>query len=173
MARTLELIDDMEFIENGDYDIVVFDVLGDVVCGGFAAPLREAFADKVVFVLSEEPMAVYAANNIGKAVQVYERNGAVLAGLIGNLKDSSQCNKDAIERFAARIKTKVLGYIPRDPMLQDAERQCKTVVEFAPDSPAAVAFREVTQKIMDVDKKECVVPEPMTNEEFYEWIKTW
>ena len=68
VARTLELLGELEVISGGQYDVVMFDVLGDVVCGGFAAPLRRGFAEKVVIVVSEEPMAMFAANNIARAI---------------------------------------------------------------------------------------------------------
>lgn len=173
VARTLEFLEDMEVIEEGEYDVVIFDVLGDVVCGGFAAPLRQGFGDKVVIVLSEEPMAVYAANNISRAVRAYEDNGIALAGLVGNLKESSQENMNALERFAGRLSSQMLGFIPRDGAVIAAERRRRTVVEYAPDSPASVAFNELADKLLAIDKATLDAPSPLGEDEFYEFLESW
>lgn len=89
----------------------MFDVLGDVVCGGFAAPLRVGFAQKVLVVTSEEPMSLYAANNICRAVETYASNGVVLAGLIANLRNN-ETDPSIFELFAELINSKVLAVIP-------------------------------------------------------------
>ena len=173
VARTLEFLEDMEVIDEGGYDVVVFDVLGDVVCGGFAAPLRQGFGDKVVIVLSEEPMAVYAANNISHAVRSYERNGIALAGLVGNLKDSSSRNVESLNRFAEQLSSRMLGFIPRDPKVLDAERRRLTVVEYAPDAPAAVALQELAESLLAIDKATLRAPTPLGEDELYEFLEGW
>ncbi len=173
VARTLEFLDDMEILEDDRYDLAVFDVLGDVVCGGFAAPLRKGFGDQVYIVLSEEPMAVYAANNIASAVATYERNGVKLGGLIGNLKLRQERDLEMLDEFARRLKTQVVGYIPRDPAVIAAERHRTTVVEESPDSPAAQAFQRLADHILDARDLSPPTPTPMERDEFYDFLESW
>ena len=173
VARTLEFLEDMEVIESGNYGAVLFDVLGDVVCGGFAAPLRQGFAEKIFIVLSEEPMSIYAANNISRAVEVYEPNGVVLGGLVLNVRDNDAVNIEMIEAFADRLSTRIVGRIPRDPMIMEAERKRKTVVEYAPESPAALAFRTLADRIIAMEGEEFHTPTPMEDEEFHKFMEKW
>jgi nitrogenase iron protein len=172
VARTLEFLEEMEIIERGDYQVLVFDVLGDVVCGGFAAPLRQGFADKVVIVTSEEPMAMYAANNISRAIGVYEKNGVVLAGLVVNLRGTDASGK-MMEEFAQKLSTRVLATIPRDPGILAGERKRLTVVEHAPDTPSSKALVQLAQEIAGIDAKAVPRPTPMEDEEFYRFQEKW
>ncbi len=172
VARTLEFLDEMEVLETGGYDTVVFDVLGDVVCGGFAAPLRQRFAEKILIVMSEEPMALYAANNISRAVQVYAQNGVVLAGLIANLR-SAGASRDKLERFAARLNTRILAYVPRDELIQEAERKRKTVVEYAPESAPAQVFRKLAADVRAIQTAAVPLPTPMEDDDFYAFMEAW
>lgn len=173
VARTLEFFDDVDLLTAGGYEVVVFDVLGDVVCGGFAAPLRQGFGDKVFIVVSEEPMAMYAANNIASAVNAYRRNGVALGGLIANLKDGSEQNRAMITDFAGVLSTEVVGWIPRDPMVLVAERRRRTVVEFASESPASLAIREIAKHVLLVDRATLRPPTPLTNEAFFSYLERW
>jgi nitrogenase iron protein NifH len=166
VARALEIMAEIELLETGGYDVVVFDVLGDVVCGGFAAPLRQGFARKVVIVASEEPMALFAANNIAKAVVTYQPNGVFLAGLVANLRDVDR--PDLVERFAAAIGTTILATLPRDPRVIEAERACRTVVEHAPESPAARALRDLARAVTGVEL--AAPPRPLADAAFFELI---
>jgi nitrogenase iron protein NifH len=170
VARTLEFLDEMEVIEEGGYDVVVFDVLGDVVCGGFAAPLRQGFAEKVFIVLSEEPMALFAANNISKAIHTYHANGVVLGGLVANLR-TPDADRDLLARFAEALGTEILAYIPRDPLIIAAERARKTIVEHAPDSPSAVAFAALAERILGIEKESISLPKPLNDQAFFEFIR--
>jgi len=90
VARAFDLFERIGLEDPATYDVAVYDVLGDVVCGGFAAPLRRGFAQKVVIVASDEPMALFAANNIARAVVTYGANGAVLAGMVANRVTAGQ-----------------------------------------------------------------------------------
>jgi len=172
VARTIEFLDDMEVLQTGAYDAVVFDVLGDVVCGGFAAPLRQGFAEKVLIVLSEEPMALYAANNICRAVQVYGQNGVVLAGLVANLR-SATANRDKLRDFATALSTSILAFVPRDEIIQDAERRRMTVVEHAPESEAARRFAELAEAVRRVDPATVPAPTPLEDDAFYAFMEAW
>ncbi|MFW6369078.1 MAG: AAA family ATPase [Myxococcota bacterium] len=173
VARTLEFFDDVDVLSTGDYEVAVFDVLGDVVCGGFAAPLRKGFGDKVFIVVSEEPMAMYAANNIASALLVYRRNGVVMGGLIANPKDASEKNRAMLTDFAEKLSTRIVGWIPRDPKVIEAERRRRTVVEHDPESPAALAFVELAAAALSVDRESQPAPTPMEAEEFFDYLERW
>lgn len=167
ITRMLEIFDAAKLISPERYDVAIYDVLGDVVCGGFAAPLRKGVGEKVVIVASEEAMALYAANNIAHAVVHYADNGVHLAGIIVNLRDNNE-DRGPVERFAKMINTKVLGYIPRDPLIREAEFRRMTAVEHAPASPIARTFRDLAQKILDIDIADLELPTPLPEVEFYE-----
>ncbi len=173
VARTLEFFDDSDVLGTGGYDVAVFDVLGDVVCGGFAAPLRKGFGDKVFIVCSEEPMAMYAANNIASALLVYRRNGVVLGGIIANLKDASESNRTMLEDFAARLSTRVVGWIPRDPQVLVAERRRTTVVDHDPAAPASKALLAVASAALDAATDDTDEPTPMETEELFDYLERW
>ena len=167
ISLMLEAFQDMGLMENGRYDVCMFDVLGDVVCGGFAAPLRKGFAEKVVIVISEELMALYAANNIAKSVKTYSSNGVYLAGLVANLKDGN-VDRSKLEDFAEILGTRILEFIPRDPAVRKAEfSRARTVVETAPRSPFVKSINSLAKKVLAVRKEDCPVPTPMTDKQFY------
>jgi nitrogenase iron protein NifH len=170
VARTLEFLDEMNVIESGSYEVVVFDVLGDVVCGGFAAPLRQGFAQKVLIVISEEPMALFAANNISKAIHVYHPNGVVLGGFIASLK-TPDADRAMLDRFAAALGSRVLAVIPRDPLITEAERKRNTIVEFAPASDSAQAFAALAHEVEQIEVGKVALPTPLTDEAFFRFIK--
>lgn len=173
VARTLEYMEDMDLVSPDRYDVAVFDVLGDVVCGGFAAPLRKGFGDKVFIVLSEEPMSIYAANNISRAVEIYEQNGVVLGGLIVNLRENTEMYMPMLRAFSDRLSTRIVGVIPRDRRIMEAERHSKTVLEYAPDSEAAAAFSALAKMVWEFNPKDAVRPTPLTHEEFYKFMETF
>ena len=172
VARTIEYLDETEFLVSGNYDVVLFDVLGDVVCGGFAAPLRDGFAQKLVIVVSEEPMAVFAANNIARAVISYQRNGVVLAGLVVNLR-GKDVDWSHLRKFADALGTRILGVIERSPAIMEAERKMQTIVEYAPESNAAKSIVELARKLVELPVAEIPPPKPMTDEVLYEFMRTW
>ncbi|MCB9663517.1 MAG: AAA family ATPase [Alphaproteobacteria bacterium] len=160
VSKSFEIFDELEIVDESLYDAAVFDVLGDVVCGGFAAPMRKAHGSKVCIILSEEMMACYAANNIAKACRRYADNGICLAGLVVNLR-SNEADLAPIQRFADAIGTRILQVIPRDPIVGEAELFRKSVLEYAPDSPVAVAIRELAEKVWSLDPASCPIPEPL------------
>lgn len=160
VSKSFEIFDELKIIDEKQYDVTTFDVLGDVVCGGFAAPMRNAARSKVAVVLSEEMMANFAANNIARACKRYADNGICLAGFVVNLR-SNEADISPIQRFADAIGTKILQVIPRDPKVGEAELFRKSILEYAPDSPVAVAIRELAEKLLALDPKTCPIPEPL------------
>lgn len=152
VSRSFEVFEDVELVDDTLYDTVTYDVLGDVVCGGFAAPMRKSAGSKVVVVLSEEMMAAYAANRIAAAVSQYQNNGITLAGLVINLRNN-KADLDPIKRFADCLGTQVLGVLPRDPLVCEAELFRKCIADYAPDSPVAVGIKAIVEKVLAMDRE--------------------
>lgn len=164
ITKALELVGDPRQLRQR-YDLVLFDVLGDVVCGGFSAPMREGYADEVYIVTSGEVRALYAANNISWAVKRYARSGVRLCGLIGNLR-GVPAERETIERLAGSIGTRLLGSIPRDPAVLEAERLRTTCVQHAPGADASRAFAALRQTIEEIDPASLSSPRPLVRDEF-------
>lgn len=157
----LENLGAYEESENLDY--VFYDVLGDVVCGGFAMPIRDGKAEEIYIVCSGEMMAMYAANNICKGVMKYAQSGGVrLGGLICNSRNVDN-EKEMIEEFARKLGTQMIYFVPRDNDVQRAEINRKTVLEWNDAVPQADAYRGLSDAI---DKNEMfVIPTPLEIEE--------
>ncbi|MCA9697463.1 MAG: AAA family ATPase, partial [Myxococcales bacterium] len=166
ITRMLEIFGEAALLDETRYDLALYDVLGDVVCGGFAAPLRRGIGEKVLIVTSEELMALYAANNIARAVVHYAGNGIALAGLVVNLKDPD-ADRKVVERFAARINTRILAWIPRDPLIREAEYNRTTVIEAFPQAPISLVLRELAERIVAEDVSDRPLPTPMNELEFH------
>lgn len=140
-------------------DYTFYDVLGDVVCGGFAMPIRDGKAEEIYIVVSGEMMAMYAANNICKGIQKYAQTGTVrLGGLICNSRKVD--NESAmIEELARQLGTQMIHFVPRDNMVQHAEINRKTVIEHAPEHPQADEYRALAKAI---DENQLfVIPKPL------------
>ncbi len=149
--------------EEQNLDYVFYDVLGDVVCGGFAMPIREGKAQEIYIVVSGEMMAMYAANNICKGIVKFAQSGGVrLGGLICNSRQVDN-ELEMIEQLAKKLGTQMLHFVPRHNMVQKAEINRKTVIEFAPDHPQADEYRALARK-MD-ENETFVIPTPLEIEE--------
>ena len=135
--------------ENGAYDdvdYVSYDVLGDVVCGGFAMPIREGKAQEIYIVMSGEMMALYAANNIAKGILKYAHSGGVrLGGLVCNERQTDK-ELELAEALAAKLSSKLIHFVPRDNIVQHAELRRQTVIEYAPDSKQADEYRQLARR---------------------------
>jgi nitrogenase iron protein NifH len=151
-----------------DLDFVFYDVLGDVVCGGFAMPIREGKAEEIYIVVSGEMMAMYAANNIAKGILKYATSGKVrLAGLICNSRNTDK-EAQLIEALAKRLGTQMIHFVPRDNQVQRAELRRMTVIEYSPEHPQAEEYRQLARKI--ADNKMLVIPKPLAMEELEELL---
>lgn len=149
-----------------DLDYVFYDVLGDVVCGGFAMPIREGKAKEIYIVASGEMMALYAANNISKGIQKYALKGGVrLGGIICNSRNVDR-ELDLLRAFAKELGTQLIHFVPRNNVVQRAEIRKKTVIEFNPEDKQADEYRELARKIEE--NKLFVIPKPMTQERLEE-----
>ena len=151
------------YAEEPPLDYVFYDVLGDVVCGGFAMPIREGKAQEIYIVVSGEMMAMYAANNICKGIVKFAEAGEVrLGGIICNSRKVDN-EKQMIEAFVEKLGTQMIHFVPRDNMVQRAEINRKTVIEFDPAHPQADEYRALA-KAIDANKM-FVVPKPMHTDE--------
>lgn len=152
-----------------DIDVVVYDVLGDVVCGGFAVPLRAGYAEEVYEVTSGEMMALYAANNIARAVRRFAERGKVrLGGIICNTRNAFM-EHETVEALADALGTSVIKYLPRDNIVQECELQGKTVLEGAHDSAQAHEYRDLARRILD--NRSFCVPTPLSDDGFEELLR--
>ncbi|NYB27688.1 MAG: nitrogenase iron protein [Methanobacteriaceae archaeon] len=151
-----------------DLDFVFFDVLGDVVCGGFAMPIRDGKASEIYIVASGEMMALYAANNICKGLVKYaEQSGVRLGGIICNSRNVDG-EAELLEDFCAKIGTQMLHFVPRDNIVQKAEFNKQSVVEFNEECNQAMEYKTLAEKI--INNNDFVIPEPMTMDELEDLV---
>lgn len=151
------------YADSEKLDYAFYDVLGDVVCGGFAMPIREGKAQEIYIVVSGEMMAMYAANNICKGIVKFAEAGGVrLGGLICNSRNVDN-EREMIEALAVSLGTQMIHFVPRENLVQRAEINRKTVIDYAPDHPQADEYRALAKKIEE--NKMHVVPKPIAIEE--------
>jgi nitrogenase iron protein NifH len=145
--------------ESEKLDYAFYDVLGDVVCGGFAMPIRDGKAEEIYIVCSGEMMAMYAANNICKGIRKYAESGKVrLAGLICNSRNVDN-EYEMIEELAKKLGTQMVYFVPRDNDVQRAEINRKTVIEWNPEAPQAQHYRNLAKTIDE--NKMFAIPTPL------------
>ena len=149
-----------------DVDFKVYDVLGDVVCGGFAVPLRGEYADGIMLVTSGEFMAMYAANNIMKGLGNFDTGSPRLIGIILNSR-GVQGEEESVRRFAEATGTEVIAVMPRDRLFAEAEGQGHTVRELYPDSKISESIDAIAQRLIDVSegRVKCVYPHPLDDDQ--------
>ena len=163
VITAVDMIDRLGVFNDINPDTVIYDVLGDVVCGGFAMPLRQGLADDVYIVTTCDPMAIYAANNICKGIKRFANRGTVsLGGIIYNGR-SVVDEPSIVDGLAERLGTKVMGRVPMSLLIPRAELRRKTVIEYAPDSEIADTFRDLATKICENEDR--VMPDPLTDDE--------
>ncbi|MBR0309043.1 MAG: P-loop NTPase [Mogibacterium sp.] len=153
IIATFDLLEDLELFSSVKPDVVLYDVLGDVVCGGFAAPIREGYAEHVLIVTSGEKMALYAADNINKAVENFaDRGYADVAGVILNRRNTPD-EEDKVREFAETRGLKVIGDIPRSDDINRYEDMGMTVIEGDPELTVSLRFKELAQRLLELDKE--------------------
>ncbi len=149
IITAFEKLEELDAYEIYQPDVILYDVLGDVVCGGFAMPIRGGYADDVCIVTSGEMMSMYAASNIAHAVKSFGSRGyATLRGLILNAKNV-ESEQTLVAKVAEEIGTQVLHYLPRDPIVQQAESQGKTVVEAFPESEMTAQYHSLARLLLN------------------------
>ena len=160
---------DLAHAYTDDLDYVFYDVLGDVVCGGFAAPIRSGRAQEVYLVVSGELMSLYAANNICKGLVRYSAGGARLAGIICNSRNVKG-EYELVDAFANAVSSILIAMIPRDNSVQQAEINRQTVIEYAPDSGQAALYTQLANDIEN-NKHRCI-PTPLSANQLESLMRT-
>ena len=167
VAMALEWFKKYDIYRQYDLDIVIYDSIADVVCGGFGQPMKQGYAEEVYIVTSGELMSTYSANNICKAIKTVAESGANTraCGFLVNLRGVE--NEEAVVRdFSERLGVPIMGIIPRSPLVQRAEALGGTVMQHFPDSQEAKQYRELARMV--VENKERYMPTPITLEEIIE-----
>ena len=151
IITTFSLLEDLKLFEKYKPDVVLYDVLGDVVCGGFAAPIREGYASKVLIVTSGEKMALYAANNINSAVKNFaDRSYAKVRGIVMNRRNV-EGEEEKVRAFAESAGLDIVADIPRSDDIIRCEDKGMTVIEGEPDCQAAKCFLKLAQTLTQED----------------------
>ena len=152
IIATFQLLEDLRLFENWKPDVVLYDVLGDVVCGGFAAPIREGYAEKVLIVTSGEKMALYAANNINSAVKNFEdRSYARVEGVILNHRNVER-EYEKVREFADRNGLEIVAEIPRSDDIIRYEDQGMTVIQGDISPDVSQRFLALAQRLLDTEE---------------------
>ena len=147
IIATFNLLEDLRLFETWKPDVVLYDVLGDVVCGGFAAPIREGYAEKVLIVTSGEKMALYAANNIRTAVANFEDRGyARVEGIVLNRRNVMG-EVEKVQAFADEYDLPIVAQIPRSDDITRYEDEGKTVIEGDPTLPVSQCFLDLARRL--------------------------
>lgn len=150
IITAFEKLEELEAYDVCKPDIILYDVLGDVVCGGFAMPIRGGYAKDVVIVTSGEMMSLYAASNIASAVKNFGKRGyAHYAGVILNSRNVPD-EENTVRKALKEIGGDIIYTLPRDSAVQEAENQGKTVVEALPESHMAECYRNLAKQILEV-----------------------
>ena len=171
IITAVELFKQQQIFEKLDLDYVIYDVLGDVVCGGFAVPIREGIAEHVFTVSSADFMSIYASNNLFKGIKKYSNSGgALLGGVIANSINYGY-SRDIVDDFAERTNTQIIEHVPRSITVTQCELQGRTTIEAAPDSEQAKVYLRLAQKISE--HTESKVPSPLEISELREWAASW
>ena len=167
----IELLRELRLFEEFRPDVVLYDVLGDVVCGGFAVPIREGLTDRVYVVTSSDFMAIYAANNLFRAINKYAPSGgAKLGGIIANSLAAPYA-RSLIDDFASSTGTRAVQYVPRSPTVAQAELYGQTVIEASPRSEQADVYRRLARTVLE--DRGAVIPRPLAVNDLRAWARKW
>lgn len=160
VLTAIQILRDLKAYETYSLDVVVYDVLGDVVCGGFAQPIRQGYAREIYLICSGAFMSIYAANNIARGVWRLARRGQTgLSGLLCNSSGQEDFEKKVLSDFAERLGTSLVHFVPRSPVIQACEVESRTVLELSPDSEEADGFRQLAEKVTSGGSP--VIPTPL------------
>ena len=154
IIAALEKLKEKGAYETYKPDVVIYDVLGDVVCGGFSMPMRGGYADRVFVLTSGENMAIHAAANIAMAVENFKNRGyAKMGGIILNRRNVKH-EEEKVQELCEDIHSRVIGRLSRSETVTDAEELAMTVLEAQPDSEMAAEYRRLAEQILAVCREE-------------------
>ena len=167
----IELLRELHLFEEFKPDVVLYDVLGDVVCGGFAVPIREGLTERVYVVSSSDFMSIYAANNLFRAINKYAPSGgAKLGGIIANSLLAPYA-RSLIDDFASTTGTRAIEYVPRSTTVAQAELCGQTAIEASPRSPRADVYRRLARTVLG--DRAAVIPKPLAVNDLRAWARKW
>lgn len=169
IITAIETLRDFEAFSTYDPHYVLYDVLGDVVCGGFAMPIRTGLAEEIYVITSGEMMSIYACNNIFRGIEKFAHSGGTWVGGIVINSRGTKDEEALVHDFAEKTQTRVLHTIPRDRIVQQSELIGQTTLEFDKDSFQAKSYLELGKKITE-NRYRCV-PKPMSASEFADWAR--
>ncbi|MCJ7735763.1 MAG: nitrogenase iron protein NifH [Anaerolineae bacterium] len=160
VLTALQILKSLNAFDVYNVDVVIYDILGDVVCGGFAQPIRAGFAQEIYLLCSGSFMSLYAANNIAKGIQRLARRGDTgLAGVICNSSGDEEFERAMLSDFAERLGSTLIALVPRSRVIGMCEVEGRTVLEHSPQSAEADAFRRLAQRVLDNHTR--VIPTPV------------
>jgi nitrogenase iron protein NifH len=167
VIEAIETLTRLDIFKSLNIDVVIYDILGDIVCGGFSLPIRQGYARETYVVASGELEALYQVTNVSKAIKRFKkRSGSKLGGLIVNLRRVKNEQK-MVEDFAEKIGTRIIGILPYSQVVKECSGQGKTVFVCAPESDEAGIYKKIGSNIFN--NKNLVVPRTIEFEELYEW----
>ena len=159
VLTAINILRDLKAFDSYGVDVVVYDVLGDVVCGGFAQPIRQGYAKEIYLICSGAFMSIYAANNIAKGIRRLSREKeSGLSGVICNSGGNEELERNVLAEFADTLGSTLIHFVPRSPIVQACEVESRTVLELSPQSVEAEVFRGLAQKVIVNDPP--VIPTP-------------
>lgn len=173
VAYALEVIEKTRLLDELEVEFVLYDVIGDVVCGGFAQPMRSGYAREIYIVTSGELMSLYSANNICIAIcELGQLKDASvrLGGLINNMRGVEK-EEELVDEFARKLSVPVLAHIPRSHLVQEAEAEGGTVLEKRPKSHEATLYRQLAQNILQNPHR--LMPTPMELEDIVDLLRCY
>ena len=150
IITALEKLEETGAYETAQPDIVLYDVLGDVVCGGFSMPMRKGYADQVFIITSGENMAIHAGANIAMAVENFRNRGYASLGGIILYKREVPREEERVRAMAGDFHTQIIGQLDRSELVMEAEEAVKVLLEYAPDSQMAEEYRKLADQILAV-----------------------
>lgn len=170
VIEAIEALQQLNVYKELALDVVLYDVLGDVVCGGFSMPIRQGYAEEIYIVSSGEIEVLFAASNICKAVSKFTgRSGARLGGIIGNLRELKN-EEEILSKFAKMMGTQIVGFIPYSERIKECSGKGVTLYQLYPESKECDAFRTLTKNIWD--NKSFSIPNSINFEDLYKWWRT-
>jgi len=167
VIEAIEALHHLNVYKELEIDVVLYDVLGDVVCGGFSMPIRQGYAEETYIVSSGEIEVLFAASNICKAISKFTgRSGSKLGGIIGNLRELKN-EEEILTKFAEMMGTQVVGFIPYSERIKECSGKGVTLFQLYPESKECDAFRTLTNNIWN--NKMLTIPNSINFEELYRW----
>lgn len=167
VVEAIETLSRLNVFKRLGIDVVVYDILGDVVCGGFSLPIRQGYAQETYVVTSGEFEALYQVTNVSKAIIRFDkRSGSKMGGLIVNLRRVKN-EQQMVQDFAQKIGTQIIGIIPYSQVIKECGNRGETVFKGSPESDEARLYREIGEKVFT--NQNMVIPHKVDFEELYEW----